>query len=64
MKRKIIYALSFILCMSLYASSKEFTATGKKEDCKQQAKNLLIMQRIAEEEIADLSPIAHFYLTI
>jgi hypothetical protein len=64
MKRKIIYTLSFILCMSLYASSKEYTATGKKGDCKEQAKALLVMQQTAEEEIADLSPIAHFYLDI
>ena len=64
MKRKIIYTISFILCMSLYASSKEYIATGKKEDCKERVKALRIMQQAAEEEIADLSPIAHFYLDI
>ena len=50
--------------MSLYASSKEFTATGKKENCKQQAKILPVTQGATEEDIADLSPIAHFYLSI
>jgi len=64
MKRKFIYTLFFILCLGGYASSKEYAATGKKEECKERAKTKQIEQMAAEGEIAELSSIAHFFLAI
>jgi hypothetical protein len=55
MKRKIIYTLSFIFCMSLYASSKEY---ARKERSEKKAIFLLVKEQDAEEIAAEL-PLAH-----
>ncbi|MBS1596937.1 MAG: hypothetical protein JST75_01840 [Bacteroidetes bacterium] len=61
MKRKIFYTLIFILCASQYATSKEFSATGKKEEIEKSAKVLVIKKQPCEQELASLFPLVNFF---
>ena len=64
MRKKMFYIFAFVLSMSLYASSKEYSSTGKcNAVCKKQIKVVSKeVKLITEEDLLDLSPITHFLL--
>jgi len=62
MKKKIFYTLSFALCMNLYATSKEFSATGKKEETVTEATKLAaIKEQQQNKELATGFPLIHLF---
>jgi len=64
MKRKIIYTLILVCCTGLYATSKEFSATGKQGEIAKQVTVPMIKQKPCSEEIAQLAPLVNIFLQV
>jgi len=64
MKSKIIYTLILVCCTGLYATSKEFSATGKQEEIAKQVTVPMIKQKPCSEEIAQLAPLVNIFLQV
>ena len=64
MKKKILYTAFFILCMHLYATSKEFSATGKKEEITKQANIKAIKEKQVDKETAAIFPLVYLFHAI
>lgn len=61
MKRKIFYTLSFVVCLNLYATSREFSATGKKEETVTAARLATIKEQQQNKELATGFPLIHLF---